>query len=577
MGGWSRRRKVVTLCAGLVVLWLLAAAWLLLDARGEVRAGAAELRGVRREASIRTLLQPRSRAGLRSASDHFAAAEADLDSPVLAPFRIVPVASRHLRASKQLVDASQDGTQAADAALVELQELSERPRTAGPGRVEMLRDLAEVASEAQRALARIDPGSPDALIGPLGDAIVELDDQRVDAARAAGRLRATSLAIADILEGPAPYLLLGANNAEMRNGSGMALSAAELSFDHGRMRLGEVEPTADLIVPSGQVAAPGDLAANWPWIDAGRDLRNVGLTADFPQSAELAVRTWAAVPGGGEVGGVLLLDVDGIRSLLRVVGPVEVDGVRYTPDNVRGELLRRQYSRYDGDRASRRDQLGAVTRAIFDRLEAGRWRMEDLATELVDAVQGRHLLVWSSDPVRAKAWRAVGADGHLTERSLSVGLLNRGATKTDSWIDASVDVATKTRIDDRHDVTITYEIENRAPGSGPAYVVGPNVDGLAAGDHAALAVVNLPAGSTDVRLSGADVFLHGGDGPTVVIGGRVTVRRGGRATVTVRATLPAGVDRLVLEPSARIDPTTWTFDGVRFSRDRRRTVLLPRS
>ena len=37
--------------------------------------------------------------------------------------------------------------------------------------------------------------------------------------------------------------------------------------------------------------ASGDLAANWPWIDAGRDLRNVGLTADFPQSAALAVDT----------------------------------------------------------------------------------------------------------------------------------------------------------------------------------------------------------------------------------------------------------------------------------------------
>jgi hypothetical protein len=574
MGSWSRRRRVITLCGGLAALWLVAVAWLLLGARQDAAAGARAVRSARRDASIASLVGPGAQGDVRSASVHFDAAHAKLGNPLLAPLRVVPIASRHLRASQQLVDASLDGTRVADEALVSLRALTDRPRTAGPERIETLRDLAKVATRAERALEQIDPGSPDALIGPLGDAVAELDAQRSDAAAAAGRLAATSLAVADLLQGPRPYLLLGANNAEMRNGSGMALSAAELSFDQGRMRLGEVRPTADLVVPAGAVEGPAALAANWPWIDTGRDLRNVGLTADFPQSAALAVENWKAVPGGGDVGGVILIDVDGIRSLLRVVGPVEVDGVRYTADNVRGELLRKQYARFDGDRAGRRDQLGDVARAIFDRLEAGRWRLEDLATELSDAVQGRHLLVWSTDPEAAEAWRAVHADGHLEERTVSVGLLNRSATKADSWIDAGVDVSSTAREDGRRELTVTTTIDNRAPGSGPAYLVGPNVPGLAVGDHVALAVVNLPAGATDVTMSGAEVFLQGGDGPTVVVGGKVTVRRGAQATVTVRALLPAGVDRVVLEPTARIQPTTWRVDGEEVGRDRRRTVPL---
>ncbi len=560
--------------AGFVLLWSVAVAWLLFGARREMAAGTSDIRAVRRDVSITSLVEPGSRADIRAAAHHFDAAEAKIDSPILAPLQLVPVVSRHLRAARQVVDASQKGADVADQALGSLVALTKRPRTAGRPRLETLRDLAAIAGRAQAALERIDPGSPDALIGPLGDAVAELDQQRVDAALAAGRLRSTSLAIANVLEGPTPYLLLGANNAEMRNGSGMALSAAELAFDQGRMHLGEVRPTADLVIGEGQVPASGDLAANWPWIDAGRDLRNVGLTSDFPQSAALAVDTWALAPGGGEVGGVILIDVDGIRSLLRVVGPVEVDGVRYTPDTVRGELLRKQYARFDGDRAGRRDQLGAVARAIFERLDAGTWRLEDLATGLADAVQGRHLLVWSTDADAAKAWDAVGADGHLRDDSLSVGLLNRSATKTDSWIDTAVDVETEARPDGRHDLTVTYTIDNRVPRSGPAYVVGPNVAGLAAGDHAALAVVGLPAGSTDVEMTGAAVFLEGGDGPTVVVGGRITVARGEEATVTVTAVLPPGLDHLVLEPSARIEPTTWTVGGVERGRDRRRTVDL---
>jgi hypothetical protein len=574
MRSWSRRRIVVSLVVGIVAVWLVAAGWLLLGARRAMTAGTSDLRQVRQQASITALVEPSSRAQLRSAGDHFDAAEAKVDSPVLAPLKVLPVVSRHLRAAQELVDGSQDGTAVAERTLDELVALTERPRSAGPQRVETLRELAAVAARAQRSLQAIDPGSPDALVGPLGDAVAELDQQRRDAASAAGRLSATSDAVADLIDGPTPYLLLGANNAEMRNGSGMALSAAELRFDHGSMALGSVRPTADLVVAEGSVPAIGDLAGNWPWIDVGRDLRNVGLTADFPQSAAQAADAWAAVPGGGPVGGVILIDVDGIRSLLRVVGPVTVDGVRYTPDTVRGELLRQQYASFDGNRDARRDQLGSVARAIFERLEAGEWKLEDLATELSDAVQGRHLMVWSDAESAESAWRAVGADGHLAPDSLAVGLLNRSGTKLDSWIDADVDVETEPRPAGGHDLTITYRITNRAPGSGPAYVVGPNVDGLAAGDHAGLAVVNLPAGTTEVTMRGADVFLQGGDGPTVVVGGRITVRRGDTATVVVRAVLPPGVDRLRIEPSARVQPTTWTVNGTELGRDRRRTVAL---
>jgi hypothetical protein len=574
MRTWSRRRIAVVVSGGIVLVWLVVVAWLLLGARSEVESGTGQLRAVRRQASIATLVEPASRRELASAGSHFDAAASKLDSPVLAPLKVVPVVSRHLRASQDLVAASQEGTAAADEALGSLTELTHRPRTAGPERIETLRQLADVAARAHDRLDAIDPGSPDALIGPLGDAVTELDQQRSDAADAAEQLQRTSLAIADVLRGPTPYLLLGANNAEMRNGSGMALSAAELRFDDGRMELGDVRPTADLVLPEGAVPGSGDVAANWPWIDTGRDLRNVGLTADFPQSAALAVANWAQVPGGGDVGGVVLLDVDGIRSLLRVVGPVEVDGVRYTADNVRGELLRNQYQRYDGERAARRDQLGAVARAIFEQLEAGDWKLEDLATELTDMVQGRHLLVWSTDEEIERAWHDIGADGHLSDASVSVGLLNRSANKADSWVDAAVDLSSKARIDGRRDVTITYEIDNRTPGSGPAYLVGPNIDGLQVGDYSGLVVVNLPAGATGVEMSGADVFLQGGDGPTVVVGGRVTVRRGTTATVVVRAVLPEGVDEVTIEPSARIEPTAWTVDGVELGRDRRRTVAL---
>lgn len=574
MGSWSWRRRALVGAGVLAVLWVLTATYLLVDARSAMDDGAVALRSVRSRSDLRGLTGDATSRALARAEDRFDDGARRLDHPVLGPLRVLPVASRHLAASRRLAHAARDGTEVARDAIGDLDDLVARPHRSGTQRTALLRDLAAMARKADRRLDTVDPGSGHDLVGPLGAAVERLRADLADARLGARRTAAVSESLATVLDGPRPFLLLGSNNAEMRNGGGMFLSAATLHLDRGRMDLGEVSPAAEIVLPEGSVPARGDMASNWPWLEPGRDLRNLQLTADFPQSAELAAANWEATSVGEPVAGVLAVDVDGIRALLRVVGAVEVDGVRYQADTVREELLREQYRRFEGGRRDRRDQLGQVARAVFDRLERGRWDVDDLATELVDAVAGRHLLVWAGDDDVQRAFRDAGADGHLSERSLSVALLNRGAEKLDSWLSTTTEVSTTPAGRGRRRLTIRYRIVNDAPAEGPAYLVGPNLDGLAVGDHRGLVVANLPAGATDVTLRGARTFLDGGDGPTRVVGGELTLRRGQTANVTVTATLPAAVDRLVLEPSARIPRTEWVVEGRRYGRDRRRTVTF---
>lgn len=574
MAGGARRRWAVRVGLALGLAWLAATGWLLVSARAAARQGAAELRRVRRQATISTLLAPGAERDLAGAVTHFDRARARLDNPLLLPLRAVPVVSRHLGAARGAArGASQAGVVARDA-LGPLRALVERDHGTGPQRLDLLRDLAMVARRVDADLGRIDLPDPRRLAGPVGDPVAELRDQRGKGREAVRRLARVSDAVAAMLDGPSPYLLVGANNAEMRAGSGMFLSAATLGLDHGRLHLGDVRPTAELVLPKGTVAVHGDLAANWPWLDPGRDLRNVSLTADFPQVGSLAAANWVRQASGAKVGGVLVIDVDGLRALLRAVGPVRVDGISYTSANIRSELLRNQYRRFASDRAERRDQLGAVARAVFDRLEAGHWKVGPLADALVDAVQGRHVLVWSSDVATQRAWRDVGADGRLDRRSLSVALLNRGAEKLDSYLDTRATIDHRRRGDGRIRLTLRYRITNRAPASGPAYLVGPNLAGLAVGDHRGLVVANVPGGSEELTITGGRQFLDGRDGPTRVVGAEILVRRGRSVTVTVSALLPAGFDDVVLEPAARISPTSWVLDREAFPRDRRRTVSL---
>lgn len=575
MRSWSRRRRVITSAVVLVCLWGAVVAVLLVLSALSLASGSDRLADVRAEATVADLTAPETTERLDAAEADFASADAKLSNPVVAPAKLIPVLGRQVRAMERLASSGETGAAAASTAVGEVGDLSDRTREGGPARVAMLRDLGEVAGTLHDELAAIDVGSADGLVGPLADAVTEADDGQRSATRGAQRLEDASIGLADLFEGPSSYLLIGANNGEMRAGSGMFLSAAELRFEDGKATLGEVRPTADLVLPEGTVTAEGDLQANWGWLDPGRDLRQLGVTADFPQSAATAVRTWEAIPDNGPVDGVIVIDVDGIRSLLRAVGPVEVDGVTYTADDVRGKLLREQYQRYEDDREERRDVLGDVAKVIFQRIEAGDWELGDLATQLTEATTSRHLMVWSKDDPLQTTWADLSADGHLRSDSLAVNLLNRSANKLDSWIDTTADVVTAPQADGTTNLTVTYRIQNRSNGEGPAYLVGPAIEGLAAGDYRGLVVANLPAGTTDVQVTGTKPFLEGGDGPTVVRAGEVTVPPGGSAEVVVTATLPKDLDQLTIEPSARIPKTEWTIDGDTPKSERRTTVPLP--
>ncbi len=569
-----RRRTVVAAVLLGLVVWAGAVAYLLVDAANELEAGQDELDAVRHGATTSTLLDPDTGRAIDRAGDHFDRARSRVRSPVVTPLRVLPVVGRHVRALDRVVSTSQGAADLAGDAVTDLRALAERPLAAGPERLAVLEELAEVLGRTRAGLDALDPGSPDDLLGLLGDAVADLGEAQAEASTSLARADQAVGAVARVLEGPTPYLLLGANNAEMRAGSGMFLSATTLGFDRGALQLGEVRPSEEVVLPAGEVPVTGDVARNWPWIDGGRDLRSMGLTADFPQSAALAADNWSRVPGGAEVGGVLVVDVEAVRRLLEVVGPVEVDGVSYSAETVSYELLANQYARYGDDSGARRDQLGAVAEAVFERIEAGSWELDEMATALVEAVQGRHLLAWSADAEVQEALADAGADGHLRDDSLSVAMLNRAGTKVDYFLDTEAVVTSSAADGGRRAITLTYRITNRAPPDGPRYQLGPFVEGLAAGDHRGIVVVNLPVAATDVTLGGARQTLTGPDGPTVVVAGEVTVRRGETVEVTVDAVLPEGVDRLTLEPSARIPGTRWTVDGEVHEIDHRRTVSV---
>lgn len=558
-----------------LVLWGVASLWILWSAQAQMRAGQADLADARDGVSASNLLDTdaSTQRTLSDAGGHFAVARRKLDNPVLLPAKYVPILGRQVRAAEKVNQTAGEATTLAQNAMAEVRTLAKTPPGSGPERVELLGRLTDLVERTRTAIDDLDPGSSAALVGPLADAVDQVREKQADVSASLGRAAAVTKALQGVLAGPDTYLLVGANNAEMRSGSGMFLTVAPLQFRDGRMELGEVRQTSELAAAP-KAAVSGPLAANWSWLDPGSDLRQLAMSPDFPESAEVARSFWKTAPGGGDVAGVIVVDIDGLRSLLEVVGPVEVDGVRYTADSVRHELLVEQYRRVGDDweaNKERHEQIGEVARAAFDRIEHGDWDVPDLANALVDMVQRRHLLLWSADAASEQAWVDSGVAGNLRPETVSVALANRAGNKVDPYLKTTVDATTTGGA--APTITLRYTITSSAPSTGPQYQLGPHIPGVTTGEHRAVVVVNLPGGSSKVEMTGARHFLDGADeGPTVLTAGEVDIPPGATVTVTVTAALPPGIDHLVIEPSARIPATIWTVDGHTYKTDVRRSV-----
>src|SRR4029078_2500220 len=96
----------------------------------------------------------------------------------------------------------------------------------------------QIGAQAADTLRGVGLGPGNALVGPLADARHKFAKQLHKARTAMADRRDASAGIGQMAVGPSKYLLLAANNSEMRSGSGMLLSAGVLTTFGGQFSLG---------------------------------------------------------------------------------------------------------------------------------------------------------------------------------------------------------------------------------------------------------------------------------------------------------------------------------------------------
>lgn len=514
---WSRTVAVVAVGA-----WLLAAGVLVavgLVARGAVDAGTAAAADGLEAAAGDPAEGPAARLG--DAAAEFDRAAGWLGSWALAPARAMPVLGHQARAMADLSDrgarvsgAARDAVAAApvdelryEDGRVDLARLG----AAGPAFDRLDAELA--GAEAAAAEVR----SP-WLVAPLADR-VELFDAHVREVAPPAHLAAVAVReLPELLGGSGlrRYLVLFTTPSESRGSGGFVGSWAVLEALDGDVTLAAQGRAADVNEAPGRdertVTEPADYVARYGRFRPGYWFQDVTLSPDVPTSSRAAAEVFDQA-GFGPVDGVVQVDPYGLAALLRLTGPVRVEGMDgpLRAEDAASFLLLDQYLE-PLDRAEREDLLAEAGRATFDALLAadlpGPRRLGDVLGPVV--ADGRlSFTTWAPGTgeladllhVERPFPRPDGADlaGLVTQ--------NGGNNKADAFLHRSV------AYDVSHDpasghveARATVVLRNDAPASGlPDAILGSNDRGLPPGTNRTWVSWYSPLGLREARLDGTVV------------------------------------------------------------------------
>lgn len=555
------RAGVLVVAAVAVAGWLALAAVQLLRVRADLVAARDALERAARRDSPRDLVDGVPVPILREAEAQFADARRELDALVLAPARVLPVVGRQLRSLRALAEAGRAVSSTGAAFVDEGRELLRAPRRTGPDRLALLDRFEALARRTDGALSDVDLGPREGLVAPLARARNELIDRLGELRTGLSRGMAGARGARSLLAGPSRYLLLVGNNAEMRAGSGMFLLAGPLDAEGGRLRLGELRSVTDVVVPSGAVAAPGDIAARWGWLTPTEEWRSLMLSPRFDANAQMAAAMWEAA-GQGRVDGVLAVDAVFLQEVMRATGPAVVDGRTIRAGDALREVLHDQYVRFGAtERAARQESTKRLARAVFDALDAGRWDAVALVQAMQVTSRGRHLMAWSKRAEEQAGWEAAAVAGRVGPDSLLVALMNRGGNKLDPYLRVSADLSLR-RGPAATEGVLTVRVRNTVGPGEPVTIAGPTPENPAGyGVYTGILAVTLPREAREGRIDGVgSLAVAGPDGPTRVVGAQVVVRPGEELVRVVRFRL-ARHGSLRIEPAARVPALAWVVDG----------------
>jgi hypothetical protein len=477
---------------------------------------------------------------------------------LLAP---LPKVGPQIRAARVLSGSAAQVGDIAYQAAVKARTQLDAPHSGPAGRLHLIDVLRQDMFEVNQQLARVPTRTDGHLTSSLRTAQTKLVSKLAEAKTQLDNGLTMTATLRSMLAGPRTYLILAGNNAEMRSG-GITTAAGLIHFEGGDMNTGQFISSFDLFLPdSKRVPVPPEINHLYGWMSPGQEWRTTDTSPNWPAVAKVYSQMSANSPFG-KVDGVLFVDVLTLRSVLGVIGPVTVNGVKYSAGNVLPQVLFTNYLRFPtADQTNaRRDVQSNVAKAAFTALRGGNFSIPKLAHELETDAKGRHLLAWSADAAEEAMWTKLGAAGALGPDDLMVSVQNVSASKLDFFLKPIVTMHVQ-QFSEHQQVDMYVTVTNPRRPVTSAYIEGGTKCCVVPGDQRIYLLFYLPASTYNMVSYNPEFSTVGTDGGMRVVGMIYVVPYGQLSQVHISFFLPPRQTFVTLLPSSRVLPIQYVVNG----------------
>ncbi|MEX1254307.1 MAG: DUF4012 domain-containing protein [Dehalococcoidia bacterium] len=363
---------------------------------------------------------------LDEAERDFADARGTLDDPLVRAGAHLPLVGASFEATTGLLELGEEGAgMGHDAVAVGQtyrQSRDEREGALTEGVDELLEEIEPSMSAIRERLHRMKArrneltGAP--LPPPFASAVAEMDDDLARLDELVTTYENLSAFVPEFLgfHGRRTYLLLAQNNAELMPTGGLISVYGVVTIDDGRIVDKRFE---DAVSYGGRWLDRTDAYVEPPEPLRRHLLREMSWnlavsnwSPDYPTAAREAERFYR-LAGGEPVDGVIAFNVRTIEELLRVTGPITVEGITVSANNAI-DVIEEHTRSADDATTDRKAFVGVLADELLSRLthaSSEQW------TPLVEAMarlrDERQVLIFSHDARTQESAARLGLDGAL--------------------------------------------------------------------------------------------------------------------------------------------------------------------
>ncbi|KQW48541.1 hypothetical protein ASC77_07260 [Nocardioides sp. Root1257] len=385
-----------------------------------------------------------------------------------------------------------------------------------PSKVEALQEPTATANAAFAAAdRRLSAEDSSGYVERLRTKYRELARQVNDASAALASANTAVKVLPTMLgaDSPQNYLLVFQNNAEIRATGGLPGAVSLVRADQGAVSMtrqvaaSSFGYTDEPVLPltSAEEEIYGDIL--------GTFFLNANLQPDFSRASDLWKARWEQVYPE-KIDGVLSIDPVAISYLLAATGPVEVDGVKLSEDNVVDELLHDTYVRY-ADPAEQDAFFRAVASAMFDKISSGTESPRDLIAGLARGADEHRLFVHDFDDTVQAGIEGTAVAGDLVTDAgsapqVGVYLTDGTGSKMSYFLRYDVNVDATYCTNEVQGLSGHMRLASEAPldaASLPRYITGGGQYGVEPGNQSVFVYLYAPVGGgvSGIALNGRPV------------------------------------------------------------------------